>query len=259
MVIPTQPAGGNREQSARWKKKLSNVAIAGFLLLSVILILFSLAIPEIITRKHITELRTKGASVVTVFEVPGWMENVTGNQFQFRVHKKVLGVDFSSYSATDQDLRAISNWASLEFVELPGAMVSEQAVSNLLMRCPKLKQMQIVSCPKIKPEFIQILRKKYPSLELGYRGVAYLGIAGKAHPQGCEIYFLDPGKPADKAGVKTGDIIAKFESQSISSFEQLVEVISEHVPGDEVTLKIIREKKEFTLPCTLTDWSDRLR
>ena len=247
------------EKRAWGKKKYSNLAIALALLFSFCLIAFSVAMPEILHRNHIAALRERGAHVVTVFETPGSIEKITGNQPQFRFHEKVLGIDFSQHSATNQDLQEISHWSTLEFVVFSHANISEQAVSQLLSHCPELKRMQIVSCQNIKPAFIHKIRNKYPSLIVNYRGVAYLGIAGKAHPQGCEIFFIDPGKPADKAGLKTGDIVTAFESKAVSSFEQLVDIIGEYAPGDEVVIDVLRQNQKRSFPCTLTDWSGRLR
>lgn len=249
----------NREKTARWKKKLSNFAIAIALLFSFCLIAFSVAIPEILHRNHIAALRERGAHVVTVFDTPEWLEKITGNQPQFRFHEKVLGIDFSQHPATNQDLQSISDWSILQFVVVTHANISEQAVSQLLSYCPELKRLQIVSCPNIMPAFIHKMRSKYPTLIISYRGVAYLGIAGKAHPKGCEIFFIDPGKPADKAGLKIGDIVTAFDSKTISSFEQLVDIIGEYAPGDEVVIDVLRQNQKQSSPCTLTDWSGRLR
>ncbi len=243
----------------RWKKKFSNLAITLALLFSFCLIAFSIAIPEILHRKHIAALRDRGAHVVAIFETPESIEKITGNQPQFRFHEKVLGIDFSQHRATNQDLRLISHWPTLQFVVMTHADISEQAVSQFLSHCPELKRLQIVSCSNIKPAFIHKMRSRYPTLIINYRGDAYLGIAGKKNPKGCEIFFIDPGKPAEIAGLRTGDIITAFESKNISSFEQLVNIIGEHAPGDEVVIDVLRQDKKQSISCTLTDWTGRLR
>ncbi len=247
------------EKRARWKTKFSNLAIAIALLFSFCLIAFSVAIPEILHRNHIAALRERGVYVVTVFETPEWLEKITGSQPQFRFHEKVLGIDFTPHPATNQYLQSISDWSTLQFVVVTYANISEQAVLQLLSHCPELKRLNIVGCQNIKPAFIHKIRSKYPSLVVYYRGDAYLGIAGKAHPQGCEIFFIDPRKPADKAGLKTGDIVTAFDSKTISSFEQLVDIIGEYAPGDEVVIDVLRQNQKRSFPCTLTNWSGRLR
>ena len=250
---------GDYQTQARRKKRYSNLAVAFALLVSFCLILFSIAIPEILHRSHITELRKRGAQVVTVFETPDPIEKLIGDRPAFRLHEKVLGVEFYQCPVADADLQAISYWPDLEFVAISHADISEQAILQLVSHCPQLRRLQIVSCQNIKPAFIHRIRDSYRSLEIGYRGVAYLGIAGKAHPRGCVIAFVDPGKPADKAGLRIGDIITSFNSKKVSSFEQLVDFIGECASGDEVTINLLRTERELSVQCTLTDWTGRLR
>ncbi len=249
----------NIEKIARWKRKFSNLAIAFALLVSFCMIAFSLAIPEILRRNQIEQFRERGIHIATFYQTPRWIEKVAGDRPQFRLQEKVSSIDFPRGTATDQDLLAISNWSTLNYVSVSRAHISEQALSRFLSLSPDLKQLQIVSCEKIKPAFIRDIKKKYPHLVIRYRGVAYLGIAGRLHPRGCEIQFIDPGKPAHKAGLKTGDIITAFNSKKITSFEQLVDLIAECVSGEEVSIDVIRQNQKQSFSCTLTNWSDELR
>jgi len=72
--------------------------------------------------------------------------------------------------------------------------------------------------------------------------------------------------PADKAGLEAGgtsatingqevrlggDIITEVDGKKLKSMEQLVEIIQEHKPGDELELKIVRDGKEKTANVTL--------
>ncbi len=250
---------GDHQAQARRKKRYSNFIIAFALLVSFCLIAFSIAIPEILHRTHIAEWRKRGAQVVTVFETPDPIERLVGDRPAFRLHEKVLGIDLFQCPVADAELQEFAHWPALEFVAISHADVSEQAILQLISHCPQLRQLQIVSCPNIKPAFIHRIRDSYRSLEVSYRGVAYLGIAGKAHPRGCEIMFVDPGKPAERAGLRIGDIITSFNSKKVSSFEQLVDLIGECASGDEVTIKLYRAGGDLSVQCTLTDWTGRLR
>ena len=57
--------------------------------------------------------------------------------------------------------------------------------------------------------------------------------------------------PAEKAGLKAGDVIVKVEREKIEETDDLVETIRESDAGDEVTIKIIRGGKRETLTATL--------
>ena len=59
------------------------------------------------------------------------------------------------------------------------------------------------------------------------------------------------GGPADKAGLEAGDVILSFDGRPISSNDELVVAIRSRAVGDEVTLKVRRDGKEFDVRMTL--------
>jgi serine protease Do len=59
------------------------------------------------------------------------------------------------------------------------------------------------------------------------------------------------GSPADKAGVKEGDIIVKIDGVSIDSNHSLQAIISNKKVGDNIKLDIIRDGKNITLEAKL--------
>ncbi|PNV33813.1 protease [Streptomyces sp. DH-12] len=62
---------------------------------------------------------------------------------------------------------------------------------------------------------------------------------------------VDPGGPADKAGLKPGDVITKLDDRVIDSGPTLIGEIWTHKPGDEVTVTYERGGKEYTTELTL--------
>ncbi|MFJ9666576.1 S1C family serine protease [Streptomyces sp. NPDC101219] len=62
---------------------------------------------------------------------------------------------------------------------------------------------------------------------------------------------VDPGGPADKAGLEPGDVITKLDDRVIDSGPTLIGEIWTHKPGDEVTLTYKRDGKERTTELTL--------
>jgi len=59
------------------------------------------------------------------------------------------------------------------------------------------------------------------------------------------------GTPADKAGLKEGDVILEFNSRKVDDDRQLRLMASQTAPGTKVPVKIIRENKEKTVDVTL--------
>ena len=64
------------------------------------------------------------------------------------------------------------------------------------------------------------------------------------------------GGPAQKAGLKPGDIIIKFENRDISAAEELIVAVRSKNVGDVVTVKYIRGKTEFSATMTLVAAKD---
>jgi len=60
------------------------------------------------------------------------------------------------------------------------------------------------------------------------------------------------GSPADKAGVKPGDVITKIDDQTINQTTSITSLLGKHKVGDTVTLTIVRDGKTLTLDATLT-------
>jgi serine protease Do len=71
-------------------------------------------------------------------------------------------------------------------------------------------------------------------------------------PQGAYVREVITDSPADKAGVKTGDIITKFNETALRENEgDLAKLIAQSKIGDKVKLTVWREEKEIELTVTL--------
>ncbi|MFN3598137.1 MAG: Do family serine endopeptidase [Aquificaceae bacterium] len=65
--------------------------------------------------------------------------------------------------------------------------------------------------------------------------------------EGVIIAQIMPSSPADKAGLKIGDIVVEIEGQRVSEVRDLQFKIMKTPPGKEINLKIIREGKEINI------------
>jgi serine protease Do len=68
---------------------------------------------------------------------------------------------------------------------------------------------------------------------------------------GVIIKMVVPDSPADKAGVKQGDIILRFDGKKVGTAEDLVDFVGAREPGDEVDVRVIRKGKEIVLTAEL--------
>lgn len=59
------------------------------------------------------------------------------------------------------------------------------------------------------------------------------------------------GSPADKAGLREGDVIIKVNDTAVTEDHALASLLAEHAPGDKLTLTIMRGGKTQTVSVTL--------
>jgi M6 family metalloprotease-like protein len=69
--------------------------------------------------------------------------------------------------------------------------------------------------------------------------------------EGAPIVQVSSGSPADKAGLKTGDVVVKIDGAFVSTPTRLNEAIAEKKPGDTVVLVYRRDGKEAEIKLEL--------
>ena len=76
-------------------------------------------------------------------------------------------------------------------------------------------------------------------------------------PEGALVANVEPGGPADKAGLKSGDVIRKINGQKIIASGDLPAVVGVALPGDKVTLEVWRQGKAIELTGKLGNAADK--
>jgi 2-alkenal reductase len=85
---------------------------------------------------------------------------------------------------------------------------------------------------RVVPALIKNGTYKHPYMGIGYDS-EYIG--------GMYISYIEPGKPADKAGLKENDIIIEVDSRHVTCPEDLVIYLERYKsPGDIIYLKVMR-------------------
>jgi serine protease Do len=79
---------------------------------------------------------------------------------------------------------------------------------------------------------------------------------GMAEPKGALVSEVNPGTPAEKAGLHRGDIIVEFNGHPINEMNELPRMVAEISPGSAANLKVLREGKEKTFSLTVTELAD---
>jgi serine protease Do len=74
---------------------------------------------------------------------------------------------------------------------------------------------------------------------------------GMDRPHGALVERVEPGAPAEKAGIKSGDVIVAVDGRDVSRSEDLPRIIARRVPGSRVKLTVVRDKTTREVDATL--------
>jgi len=101
----------------------------------------------------------------------------------------------------------------------------------------------------------QIIQKGYVSRP--YLGIRYVtitpevaGANGLSIDWGVYVKGVDGGSPAEKAGLRAGDIITDIGADKISADLSYTNALLHHQPGERATLKVWRNDKSISLDVT---------
>jgi hypothetical protein len=139
----------------------------------------------------------------------------------------------STYHTPDDDFEALNIEGIVKTVDLAELMVSS-----------------IASTPE-RPEFnkVQTARRRRG----GSRGMAYLGITPdySAEAKQLRVNNVAGGSPAEKGGMKAGDVLLKMEDVEIKDMQTLTDQLRKHRPDTKVKITVKRGEEEVTLTVTL--------
>jgi S1-C subfamily serine protease len=90
---------------------------------------------------------------------------------------------------------------------------------------------------------------KNPSIML--RNRAAIGTLMDQHASNARIEAVAPGGPAEKAGLKSGDIVTAIDGQPIATAPELVKLIGKHNPGDKLHVDVKRGDKAMHVTAEL--------
>jgi S1-C subfamily serine protease len=76
---------------------------------------------------------------------------------------------------------------------------------------------------------------------------AYVGVQSDTNStaKGAAVSTVQPGTPAEKAGLKNGDVIVEFDGVRLDTWDDFTREVTKKKPGDKVKLKVKRGDKEI--------------
>ncbi len=101
-----------------------------------------------------------------------------------------------------------------------------------------------------RPDYLRVASKEEQAGR-GFR--VYLGTIPDytAEVKGVKLMGVRPDGPAERAGLKAGDVIVKFGARRIENVYDYTYALQEHKPGETVVVVVLRDGREVPLEVTL--------
>jgi len=91
-----------------------------------------------------------------------------------------------------------------------------------------------------------------PAPSSGHTSVSFGAVPDfEPNPNGFKLQGVTPGSPAEKAGIKGGDVLISMGDKRIKSIVDLSQALKSFKPGDKVPVKYLREGTEKTVEVTM--------
>ena len=79
----------------------------------------------------------------------------------------------------------------------------------------------------------------------------YLGVTTAPAPRGAAIQSVLPGAPAEREGLRAGDVIVRIDGREVDEPEDVSDAVSAHRPGDEIEVEVMRDGERRTITVEL--------
>lgn len=162
---------------------------------------------------------------------------------------------------TDAGIKHLANSPLLEDVGIFYIPVSNDALTAL-KDLKALTNVRIYGT-RATPEAARDLQAGLGAGKVDFRHGAFLGVGCVTIEMNCAITRVSPGSPAEKAGIKSEDLVLSFNGEAVPDFETLTAIISKLKAGETAELVVQRAtldddnrvtSKKLTIKIPLAEW-----
>lgn len=101
------------------------------------------------------------------------------------------------------------------------------------------------------PEAVGIISAKPREIEPSQ---LVLGVILRPHPDGLRVDSVREGFGADKAGIKTGDVLTHLGSKKVIAVDQVIGQLQSRAEGDEVQVRVLRSGEPMRVTVGLSEF-----
>lgn len=183
----------------------------------------------------------------------GLQSSVTAGMIS-AVNREVTDSDGKKFNLIQTDVAINSGNSGGALVNSQGQVigintlkVSQTGVEGMSFAIP------INSAKPIYEQLIQYNKVKRPYIGITGRDVDSATAKRNNIVEGIYVVSIEEFSAAEKAGVKTGDVIVKADGQDIKTMDELNEIKNKHQIGDTMTITVNRNGNEKELTLTLQE------
>jgi len=114
----------------------------------------------------------------------------------------------------------------------------------------------VIDGAPVTPQGLALLRQAIPGLRLEARGEARLGVSFESGGRNCRVTGIERNSAAQRAGMRPGDIVVRYDGETLDGFGHLTDITRRHKVGDRVGLEILRGAEVVPLEAELSGWDD---
>ncbi|HVE39970.1 MAG TPA: trypsin-like peptidase domain-containing protein [Planctomycetota bacterium] len=196
----------------------------------------------------------------------GYSHSVTFGTVSAKHRHAQLSQPYQDFIQTDAPINPGNSGGALvnirgELIGINAAIVSETRSSDgvglaISSNLAKFVSDQLQEHGHVRRGYLGIrpLDFEQTQVEFGFRSMEeLLEELGLKSQRGVFVGFVETGSPADKAGLKKGDVIVEFNGEAVAGQSDMFFKVAKIVPGTTVSLKALRSKSERDLKIALIE------
>jgi serine protease Do len=184
----------------------------------------------------------------------GYSHSVTFGTVSAKHRRAQLAQPYQDFIQTDAPINPGNSGGALvnirgELIGINAAIISETRSSDgvglaIASNLVKWVSDQLRTERRVRRGYLGVRPIDFDDPSLESRREQLLAEVGLKEPKGVFVYFVEPDSPADKAGLKKGDVLIDFNGEPIRGQSDMFFRVAETTPGKAVVLRVLREKKE---------------
>lgn len=198
-------------------------------------------------------LESLGAEFVSTADRTTFTGDINDLQMNIKVN-----TNRDQWTGNGEDLLLLTKLRQVSKLTIASQMLDNEIVAKIAA-IEGLTSLTLIET-SVDVEMMRQLNEKFPDLRVIFHSRAKLGVQF-IEGQPLTITVVQPGTPADRAGMRAGDRVTKFAGEEVETFDRLTALIAQYPPGKSVDITVERAGEEVVLTAELggTDWWEELK